>query len=38
MKQVLNLLLVTALIAPVFALTGCCGSGDCGYDKMGYTK
>lgn len=33
MKRVLNVLLVTALVAPLLVLTGCCEkSSDC-YDK-----
>lgn len=37
MKQALRVLLVTALVAPLFFLTACCGRCDdkCTYDKMG---
>jgi hypothetical protein len=37
MRQSLRVLLVTALVAPLFFLTACCGKCDdkCTYDKMG---
>lgn len=37
MRSSLRLLLVTALVAPLFFLTACCGKCDtpCSYDKMG---
>lgn len=41
MKQTLRVLLVTALVAPLFFLTACCNTCDtkcedkCTYDKMG---
>lgn len=37
MKKALNVLLVTALVAPVLFLTGCCNTGGCEktYDKCG---
>lgn len=38
MKQAIRVLLVTALVAPLFFLTACCGSPcdkPCTYDKMG---
>lgn len=36
MRQALNVLLVTALVAPLLLLTGCCGLCDDGcYDKCG---
>jgi hypothetical protein len=37
MKNALRVLLVTALVAPLFFLTACCGKCDdkCTYDKCG---